>query len=265
MKNALFALITAAAFSNASAQKLPATQQVSLRAPTNIKIDGKATEWGEKLQAYNPATELYYTMANDEKKLYLIVQASGGIITNIANGGIRLAIKKTGRKNDAGAPFIKFPYLEKGKMVLINPKDFAGATDTIVMGYNKQLAKSAKWIYTRGLHGVDSLLSVYNDRGVSAAGNFDNNMKYTIEMSVDLALLGLAVENLSGFTYHIIVNGEPNKYVPISAVSFIKLVTYNGRSIDLTEQQMQNLERFDNLSNKMTASTDFWGEYTLAK
>lgn len=246
------------------AQKLPNVQQVSLRAPANVKIDGKANEWG-KLQAYNPATEIFYTMANDDKKLYLIVQASGGVNTNITNGGIKLVIQKKGGKNDAGAPFIKFPYLEKGKMVLINPKDFAGATDTIVMAYNKLLAKSAKWIYTRGLSGVDSLLSVYNDRGVSAAGNFDNNMKYTLEMSVDLALLGLSVENLSGFSYHITVNGEPNRYMPVSVVSYMKKVKFSGVS-DLPEQQIQqNLERFDNLSNKMVASTDFWGEYILAK
>ncbi len=247
----------------AYAQKLPVTQQISLRAPVNIKVDGKANEWG-KMQAYNTATECYYTMTNDDKKLYLIVQASGGVMTNITNGGIKLVIQKKGGKNDAGAPFIKFPYLEKGKMVLINPKDFAGATDTIVMTYNKQLAKSAKWIYTRRLNGVDSLLSVYNDRGVAAAGNFDNNMKYTMEMSVDLALLGLSVENHSGFSYHIIVNGEPNRYMPASVVSYMKKVTFSGVS-DLTELQIQqNLERFDNYSNKMAASRDFLGEYTLA-
>ena len=48
----LFAVITF----TATAQKLPNVQATSLRAPANIKIDGKATEWNDKFQAYNHST-----------------------------------------------------------------------------------------------------------------------------------------------------------------------------------------------------------------
>lgn len=40
------------------AQKLPNLQQSSMRAPANIKIDGKPIEWGQ-YQAYNRATEIF--------------------------------------------------------------------------------------------------------------------------------------------------------------------------------------------------------------
>jgi hypothetical protein len=69
----LFATIV---FANADAQKLPAIQQSSLRAPAGIKIDGKATDWGAQFQAYNTATELYCTIANDAKRLYLVFMYS---------------------------------------------------------------------------------------------------------------------------------------------------------------------------------------------
>ncbi|HCN82336.1 MAG TPA: hypothetical protein DIT07_01770, partial [Sphingobacteriaceae bacterium] len=59
-----------------SAQKLPNIQEASLRAPAGIKVDGKATEWNNQFQAYNKATEIFYTISNDDDKLYLAVQAT---------------------------------------------------------------------------------------------------------------------------------------------------------------------------------------------
>ncbi len=47
-------------------QKLPNIQTASLRASANIKVDGKAAEWGNKLEAYNNTTEVFYTLANDK-------------------------------------------------------------------------------------------------------------------------------------------------------------------------------------------------------
>ena len=51
------------------AQKLPNKQEISFQAPTNIKIDGKASEWNNQFLAYNNATDIYYTIANDDKNL----------------------------------------------------------------------------------------------------------------------------------------------------------------------------------------------------
>ena len=264
MKIITLLLLMAITFLSSHAQKLPNVQQVGLRAPANVEVDGKANEWGIKLQAHNTATDVYYTIANDDKKLYLIIQASGSLITNIANGGIRLAIQKTGRKNDAEAPFVKYPYLEKGKRILINTGDFNGGADTTVMRYNKQLTTNAKWIYTKGFNGVDSLLSVYNDSGIAAAGTFNNEMKYTLEMAVDLSLLGLSFNQVSKFSYHFTINGEPNSYSHTNPLNLMKRVISNN-NWPVTEKSIQNMEAFENFLNKWAAPTDFWGEYTLAK
>lgn len=99
-----------------NAQKLPNVQQKSLRAPANVKVDGKATEWDDTFQAYNHATDIFYSMANDDDKLYLVVQASDKqIINKIIGGGVELTIQKSGKKNDKDGITITYP--------LFDPKD----------------------------------------------------------------------------------------------------------------------------------------------
>jgi hypothetical protein len=64
----------------AKAQKLPNKQEVSLRIPADMKIDGNAKEWNNKFQAYNKLTNIFYTLSNDDKNLYLVIQATDPII-----------------------------------------------------------------------------------------------------------------------------------------------------------------------------------------
>jgi len=65
-----------------NAQKLPAVQKESVWAPITVKIDGKAAEWGNKFQAYNSSTEIYYTISNDDNNLYLAIKAVDPDIIN---------------------------------------------------------------------------------------------------------------------------------------------------------------------------------------
>nr|WP_294794251.1 hypothetical protein [uncultured Mucilaginibacter sp.] len=276
MKKIKLLLLAAFSFTSACAQKLPGVQQVSLRAPSTVRIDGKATEWGDKFQAYNPATELFYTIANDSKKLYLIAQTDNQkVFNNIISGGLRINIQKAGNKADAGAWAVKFPYLEKGKILLFTlhkkgeippPKELADhIADSIMIVNNKKLAANIKWIYTNGITGVDSLLSIYNDKGIEGAAAFDAKKTYTYELAIDLKLLGLSAENASKFAYHIMVNAEPNKF---SMSQFFGPVTggTNGDGSPMSQAQMDAVaQSIQKTANDISASTDFWGEYTLAK
>ncbi|MGY3213162.1 hypothetical protein [Mucilaginibacter sp. HD30] len=258
------------------AQKLPTLQQTSLRAPANIKIDGKSADWGDQFQAYNPATELFYTIANDSKKLYLVAKTDDQkVFNNIINGGIRINIQKANNKTDAGALAVKYPYLEKGKLVLFTlhkkgeippPRELADhIADSVMTANNKRLAANVKWIYTNGLTDVDSILAIYNDNGIEAAGAFDTKKSYTCELAIDLKLLGLSAENASKFAYHIIVNAEPNKF---SMGQFFGR-TISGTNADgspMNQAQLDALtESMQKTANDISATTDFWGEYTLAK
>src|SRR5476651_2358683 len=107
----LLGVITIAAY----AQKLPAKQEISLRVPAGIKIDGKATEWDNKFQAYNNATELFYTLSNDDDNLYLIVQITKPrVIEKVLNVGITLTINGAGKKDDKAPEniSIQFPLID---------------------------------------------------------------------------------------------------------------------------------------------------------
>ncbi len=252
---------------NVYAQKLPNVQKASLRAPGNVKIDGKANEWG-KMQAYNSAIDCSYTIANDDKKLYLVVQASGNVINNIINGGVKIGIQKNGSRNDLNAPFIKFPYLKNVRAIVMLPKDWIHPNaDTVMMLENKKLNAAVKWVYTSGIKGADSLISIYNDEGIAVANAFDIDRTYTCEFGIDLKLFGLSVNDLSKFNYHITINGEPNKYTSAGLVDFTKNVLKNNfRDGSLTDERLNYIgEKLQQSINITHATTDFWGEYSLVK
>lgn len=79
--------------------KMDQIQVGSQRAVPNVKIDGKLNEWGTEFKAYNKATKVFYTMANDDKNLYLILQSVDFTNTNkIEAGGITLVINTTNKK-----------------------------------------------------------------------------------------------------------------------------------------------------------------------
>src|ERR1700709_19758 len=83
----------------ANAQKLPNVQQGEMRATTNIKIDGKTNEWN--FVAYNKNTEVYYTIANDDADLYLIVKAvKPDIVDKLIFGGLTLTVNASGKKSE---------------------------------------------------------------------------------------------------------------------------------------------------------------------
>src|SRR5476651_1199450 len=103
------------------AQKLPNVQQTSLRAPANIKIDGKTTEWDNQFQAYNRATDVFYTLSNDDSNLYLIIQATDeDIIRKIINGHVSFTISKSGKKSDQDAAVITYPVFDRKDKPSIN-------------------------------------------------------------------------------------------------------------------------------------------------
>ncbi len=87
-----------------SAQKLPNKQESSIYAPAMVTIGGNASEWGNTLQAYNRATEISYTLANDADNLYLICRATEPeVIQKMMLSGITLTISRAD-KNASFAP-----------------------------------------------------------------------------------------------------------------------------------------------------------------
>src|ERR1700744_2069010 len=112
MKKLLICIPLLAIVISAMAQKLPTVQKESVFAPTNIKIDGKATEWDDQFRAYNNAIDVFYTLSNDNENLYLIVRSKEhNIVDKLIRGGITLTVNHLADKKDKSPVTITYPIL----------------------------------------------------------------------------------------------------------------------------------------------------------
>jgi len=261
-------------FIAAHAQKLPNVQQASLRAPDNVKIDGKANEWDGKFQAYNKATEIFYTIANDADNLYLVIQAGDpDIINKIYANGITFSIDSSGKKGNKNIISFTYPVFDGDNRFHMNikskPKIEPGSSvsvlkaDSFMNVANSSMAAKAKWIRVNGVKGLDTLISIYNEDGIKGAALFDDQMVYTLELQVPLKYLGHPINNFSKFAYHIELHGLSG--MNVDNVIRGQIRGPNGNMNPTVKMigvnSLADIDRFIG----MGAPTDFWGEYTLAK
>nr|WP_294793394.1 hypothetical protein [uncultured Mucilaginibacter sp.] len=272
MKTLALIFLAAIGFS-AHAQKLPNTQSASLKVPADVKIDGRAMEWGDKFQAYNSATDVFYSIANTGTSLYFIVKTNSYAITNkVLRGGITITINPDQKKADNAAPAITFPMTE--------PKDLRGITlsmrevlenmdssqgEKLLTNTNKLLSSDLRLIRSTGFKNVtDTLISVYNEHGIKAAGALSNKNSITCEFEIPIALLNLKGDKLN---YNIRLNGPKLRpvVVPVSIPEVERIVTpvnvFKGEGVVSRE----NMTRQQSEMVASTLATDLSGEYTLAK
>jgi len=264
MKKITFFLIMTMACLNAVAQKLPNKQEVSFKAPANVKIDGKTTEWVD-FKAYNTATGLYYTLANDEQNLYLVLKAGDGrVMDKLFGGGISLFFKNANNsdKNSRG----EFSYLAFTKANRIAIAELM--KDTVNRDFraiNNAMATALKTISVKKLDGVgEEVISVYNEYDIKAASYLVNKNMYTCEIAIPL-------KNLKSFTDS---KGVINYTLQANAASLNNMkVVMNGKEVEnpaasaqLTDllTKMQQSEGAASLREMMN-DTNVSGEYTLAK
>jgi hypothetical protein len=255
--------------------KLPEKQQISLRAPVKVKIDGRANEWNNDFHAYNHATDIFYSIANDDDNLYLVVQAvDAGAINKIVGGGLTFTIQRSLKQNYTGAATITYPtyQITKGDVGLrfhiVAPVDTL-TKDAIIMrnNHNLQLGQLCKWMRITGIAGFDTLTSVYNENGILATGIFDLRERYTFELRVPLKDLSLSANEESKFAYHIQLNGaNPYGPDPIPPWPGPPILTMKpiGLAALMAPRASGNAGGM-NVGPIQSAPTDFWAEYTLAK
>ena len=296
LKTILFSLVATSTSYIVYAQKTPSVQTNSVYAPANMKIDGRATEWDNKFQAYNNHVEFFYTLSNDNDNLYLTVKAvDRAIVSRIINGGMTLAVSKTGKKNDKEVAGIIFPLFDKDNRFLPRYNSTTGSSitapvglngnagnngggnvrvvivqggpikggvngaltpaqaDSIMKVNNTNFAAKAKNIGTIGIKDLDSLISVYNENGIKAAGSFDSKTAFTCEMAIPLKYLGIDAKSNPRFSYHILINQTEQKGIDI-------------KYSDTDPSQIVSINVNKGAGAQMGQdATDFWGEYTLAK
>jgi len=255
---------------------LPEKQQISLRAPAKVKIDGNAKDWSNNFHAYNHSTDIFYLIANDDDNLYLVVQAiDQTAINRIVGGGITFTVQPSINENDKDAASITYPYYQitKGNVganfQLLIPKDTTMKdARTMRDNHNRQLGQSCKLIRITGIAGFDTLTSVYNNKGILAVGMFDLQERYTLELRVPLKSLSLSANDQTQFAYHIKLNGG-NPYGPdyipeYSGPHILKMppIVPGAQTYDPTPKAPNTGKR---VGAVVSTPTDFWAEYTLAK
>lgn len=259
-----------------NAQKLPNKQETSIYAPAIIKIDGKATEWNNKFEAYNNATDIFYTICNDNNNLYLTVQATDDYIINKLYGsGITFTIDLSGKKDKKQAIVITYPVWDKDNKFHANtaakptikpdsPQTVRKA-DSFMNVVNRQMNDRSKLIRVNGVKGIDTLISVYNEDGIKAAAAFDNKMIYTLEIAIALKYLNLDTNNPAKFAYNLKIDPLKGSFDNVTRTQEMR----NGHLVTVTHSLGRRLTAGnpvdDDLLKNIRSATDFSGEYTLAK
>jgi len=211
IKITLCTLIVAGICFAAEAQKINNVQAGNLWPKSAVKVDGKLNEWGQLL-AYNKTTLLWYTIANDDKNLYLAIQSTDeDNIAKILAGGISLSINTEGKKKDKNAFVITYPVITRTGGRGRGRRGF-GQQDTpdsaAIIAQQKQTLATSKLISVLGFKDItDTLISIYNEYGIKAAANFDDKGNFVCELSVPLSLLGIQADGKKEIAYNIKVNG----------------------------------------------------------
>ncbi|RZA02755.1 MAG: hypothetical protein EOP47_05750 [Sphingobacteriaceae bacterium] len=231
----------------AFAQKLPNKQEASLFAPAKVKIDGKTTEWGDKFQAYNKATELFSTIANDNDNLYLTVQATESLIARkIIAGGLTLSINSSDKTKKNEKVNITYPVFDKKNppSIYLNRK----TDDLDQLEYD---------IYIYELNeAFDTAIAIYNEHNIKAMGAFNDKKHYTYELALPLKFIKPLINNLSTINYNITLNGST--YMEGARIEYLE-----GGGIRITSPGTSAPSMAD--MKAASSPTYFSGEYTLAK
>lgn len=182
-------------------------QRASLYAPDN-KPEALFSAPVNKFKAYNKANHLYYTIANDESNLYLVVRTTDKLITQkIVRWGLALIIDTSGRIGPH-SPSVSFPVPDGDKNLnIIREKNMATN--------NARMADLCKLIAINGLTGIDGrTISIYNTDGIKAKSLFNDQLEYTYQLTVPLKYFSLSVKNKTWFRYTIQLNGPTEVAVP---------------------------------------------------
>ncbi len=258
MKKITLLFLSAFTFLQANAQKLPNKQEASVRIPVNVKIDGKATEWSNSFQAYNNATSVYYTMANNNDFVYLIGQINEpDVVERINKYGFTFEIyKKENPVNDeligiTSPPPIYPKYFTTTLYTATRAPDISLAKNRM-KSYNEALQKHHKLLVIKGIPGFDTV-SVYNDEpGIRLAEAVDINLNYTFELQIPMRYVKLLKGEDKQILYHFTVNTSPPSFMRSPKEPY-------------TPEQLAYIEEAEARIAKKNAATDFKAIYTLAK
>jgi uncharacterized membrane protein YgcG len=200
-----------------SAQKLANIQEGSIWAPANVKVDAQLGDWNNTFQAYNKTTDVFYTIANTESNLYLVIKSGNATINNkIIGGGVNFTINTEGKKKEKDAFVVTFPVVDM-KNLRNMVMQFAGGMNrqqgqepdsAAIANMRKKAISIDKEIKLVGFKDIpDSVISIYNEYGIKAAVDFDNKGNLVMEILIPLKYLHIVGDKDASFAYNLKLNG----------------------------------------------------------
>jgi hypothetical protein len=280
-----------------SAQKLKDVQDANIWAPSPVKVDGALNEWNDTFQAYNKSTKLYYTVANDDKNIYLAIKSTDALNNNkITAGGITLTLNTDGKKKEKDAYSLTFPVIARPtrnqqgrpggfggggggvRMVVMGggggmPPGGATADSAMIKAAHERTITAAKEIRLSGFKDIpDSLISIYNEYGIKAAIGYNAKGNFTYELAIPIKSLGLSAANPKEIAYNVKVNGLQIPMLPSmdegggggpggpggGGPGGGRNMVFMGGPGGPGGGGMNTFQ-------ELTSPSDFWGKYTLAK
>ncbi len=268
------------------AQKIPDIQTTALSAPSNLRIDGKAGEWGDTFAADNKRTSLLYSLANDEKNLYLVIKGVGTAnINKIMAGGITFNVNTNGKKKEKESVSITYPLIKRaargqggGRQGMAQagaaqgrggfggggqnrPQLTTAQRDSASLVNHKIQLATVKEIKISGFKSItDTLISIYNEYGVKAVASFDTNGAMIYELAIPLSLLELSTDKPKEFVYQLKVNG-----LVMTGFGGGGGNNGGGGRVVMGAGGGGNFGGGGNMMQDIMSPTDFWGKYTLVK
>lgn len=287
MKRIYLILILVFFVAHSFAQKLPDVQTSSVAAPSNIKIDGKALEWNETFAAENKRTEVYYTIANDDKNLYLLLKSSSSANAGkIIAGGITFTINTSGKKREKDAFSLTYPLIKRttgarpgqganrqgaGQGGFQNrAQQTQEQRDSATLAQRKTQLATVKEIKVSGFKNItDTLISIYNEYGIKAVGLFDAKGDFVYEVAIPLSLLELSATDNKELMYQLKLNGQSNGGFGNGNNGGRTFAGNGGNGGGNFAGARGNtgggFTGGSSNAQDMASPTDFWGKYTLSK
>lgn len=267
----------------ASAQKLPDVQPKGIAAPVGIKIDGKNTEWTDGFQASNKRTNIFYTLSNDDKNLYLVIKSTDiGNNMKILAGGITFSVNPDGKRKEKESITMTYPIVRRANLrggaggqggarrAMTVTAGAGGAEmstkqrDSMMAAMQKTQLAQVKEIEIRGFKTTtDTLVSIYNEFGIKAFANIESDNSFFYEAAIPLEALGLTKDSATEFAYNIKINGlQMQGFGGGGGGGFGG--GGGGRSFNMGGAAPSSRNSPIDFQALMSP-TDFWGKYILIK
>jgi hypothetical protein len=178
------------------------SKQYMPKAPANVNVDGKMTEWGDTLALYDIKSKLNYTIASDDTDLYIVAYVSDRQTKHkIMAGGITISVNPEGKKHKTLS--VTYPIPDKAAMFIPHNADDDSEDDV-----QKPSLLQSTSIRVAGFKDVESdVITTSNTYGFKAAIKFDEKHNLVYETAIPIKMLYMKPGKNDELEINIQING----------------------------------------------------------